>query len=73
MNKDGDAKDLLKESGKLDLDLVIVLGVREEGGSVILHNMENDLDASFLLKTFVATLDLSLLEELYDRTKRGLN
>ena len=73
MNKDRDAKDLLKDSGKLDLDLVIVLGVREEGGSVILHNMENDLDASFLLKTFVATLDLSLLEELYDRTKRGLN
>jgi hypothetical protein len=73
MNKDGDAKVLLKEAGDLALDLVIVLGIREEGGSVMLHNVDSDLDASFLLKTFVATLELSLLEEIYERTKRGLN
>lgn len=73
MTEEGDAKKLLEEAINLDLDMVIVLGVKEEGGSIILHNVETDIDASFLLKTFVATLEMSLLEELYDRTKRKLN
>jgi hypothetical protein len=73
MNIEGDAKALLKEAQKLDLDIVIVLGVKEESGSVILHNVETDLDASFLLKTFVATLEMSILEELHERSKNSLN
>lgn len=73
MIEDGNAKKLLEEAMGLDLDIVLVLGVREEGGSVMLHNVDTDLDASFLLKTFVATLDMAILEELYDRTKRNLN
>jgi hypothetical protein len=73
MTEDGNAKKLLEEAMGLDLDIVLVLGVREEGGSVMLHNVDTDLDASFLLKTFVATLDMAILEELYDRTKRNLN
>lgn len=73
MNAEGDAKELLKEAMGLDLDIVIVLGVKEEGGSIMLHNVETDLDASFLLKTFVATLEMTILEELHERTKRALN
>ena len=73
MTEDGNAKKLLEEAIGLDLDIVLVLGVREEGGSVMLHNVDTDLDASFLLKTFVATLDMAILEELYERTKRNLN
>jgi hypothetical protein len=73
MIETGEANDVLEKAGNLDLDIVIVLGVREGKGSVILHNVESDLDASFLLKTFVATLDMSILEELYDRTKHNLN
>lgn len=73
MNIGGDAKAILREATKLDLDIVLVLGVKEEQGSVILHNVETDLDASFLLKTFVATLEMSILEELYERAKNSLN
>jgi hypothetical protein len=73
MNAEGDAKELLKEAMGLDLDLIIVLGVKEEGGSIMLHNVETDLDASFLLKTFVATLEMTILEELHERAKRALN
>lgn len=73
MNAEGDAKELLKEAMGLDLDIVIVLGVKEEGGSIMLHNVETDLDASFLLKTFVATLEMTILEELHERAKRALN
>lgn len=73
MNVEGDAKAILKEAAKLDLDIVLVLGVKEDQGSVILHNVETDLDASFLLKTFVATLEMSILEELHARTKNSLN
>lgn len=73
MNIGGDAKAILREAAKLDLDIVLVLGVKEEQGSVILHNVETDLDASFLLKTFVATLEMSILEELYERAKNSLN
>lgn len=73
MNAEGDAKELLKEAMGLGLDIVIVLGVKEEGGSIMLHNVETDLDASFLLKTFVATLEMTILEELHERAKRGLN
>lgn len=73
MNAEGDAKELLKEAMGLGLDIVIVLGVKEEGGSIMLHNVETDLDASFLLKTFVATLEMTILEELHERAKRALN
>ena len=73
MNIEGDVKAILKEAAKLDLDIVLVLGVKEEQGSVILHNVETDLDASFLLKTFVATLEMSILEELHERAKNSLN
>lgn len=73
MTEDGNANEILKEAEKLDLDIVLILGVKEEGGSVLLHNVETDLDASFLLKTFVATLDMSLLEELYGRKRRSIN
>ena len=73
MNIEGDVKAILKEAAKLDLDIVLVLGVKEEQGSVILHNVETDLDAAFLLKTFVATLEMSILEEIYERAKNSLN
>ena len=73
MSEDGNANELLKEAQGLGLDIVLVLGVKEEGGSVLLHNVDTDLDAAFLLKTFVATLEMSLMEELYGRTKRNLN
>jgi hypothetical protein len=73
MTDDGDSKSILQEAINLDLDIVIVLGVKEEKGSVILHNVDTDLDAAFLMKTFVATLDMSIVEELYGRTKRNLN
>jgi hypothetical protein len=73
MTEDGNANELLKEAQGLGLDIVLVLGVKEEGGSVLLHNVDTDLDAAFLLKTFIATLEMSLMEELYGRTKRNLN
>ena len=73
MTEDGNAGELLKEAQGLGLDIVLVLGVKEEGGSVLMHNVETDLDAAFLLKTFIATLEMSLMEELYSRTKRNLN
>lgn len=73
MIKDGDSADLLDEAKKMDLDTVIVLGIKDEGGSVMIHNLDTDLDASFLLKTFAATLDMAILEELYARTKHNLN
>lgn len=73
MTEDGDSSEILNEAQKLDLDLVITLGVSEGNGSVILHNLSTDLDALFLLKTFVATLEMSILEELYDRTKKGVH
>jgi hypothetical protein len=73
MKEEGDAKDLLNKAMDLDLSLVIVLGVREEEGSVVLHNLENDLHAGFLIKTFLATLEMSILEDLYERGKSKLN
>ena len=73
MNEDGESKNILQEAIGLDLDVVIVLGVKEGRGNVILHNCDTDLDASLIVKTFVATLDVSILEELYARTKRNLN
>ena len=73
MSDEGNPNDLLKEAMTLDHDTIIVCGVKDSGGSVLIHNVETDLDAAFLLKTFVATLDMSILEELYGRTKRNLN
>lgn len=73
MTEDGDASEILDEAKKLDLDLVITLGVSESSGSVILHNLGTDLDALFILKTFVATLEMTILEELYDRSKKGVH
>lgn len=66
-------KALLDEASSMDLNRVIVLGLSEESGSVIIHNVGNDMDAAFLMKTFVSTLELSILEELYARTKPTLN
>lgn len=71
--EESDSSKILDEAQKLDLDLVITLGVSEENGSVILHNLGTDLDALFLLKTFVATLEMAILEELYDRSKKGIH
>jgi hypothetical protein len=73
LTEDSDSSEILNEAQKLDLDLVITLGVSEENGSVILHNLGTDLDALFLLKTFVATLEMAILEELYDRSKKGIH
>jgi hypothetical protein len=73
MKEEGDVGDLLNKAKGLDLSLVIVLGVREEEGTVILHNLASDLDASFLLKTFVATIDMTILEEIYERARSKLN
>ena len=73
MSDEGKADALLKEAIGLDLDIVLILGVKEGESSVILHNVESDLDASFLMKTFVATLEMSILEELHERAKRSLN
>lgn len=73
MSDEGNANALLKEAIGLDLDVVLILGVKEGTSSVILHNVESDLDASFLMKTFVATLEMSILEELHERAKRSLN
>lgn len=64
---------LLVEAKKLDLDTVIILGINEDKGSVIIHNAGTDLDASFLLKTFTSTLEMSILEDLYERLKPTLN
>lgn len=64
---------LLMEAKKLDLDTVIILGINEDKGSVIIHNVGTDLDASFLLKTFTSTLEMSILEDLYERLKPTLN
>jgi hypothetical protein len=66
-------KALLDEARALTLDKVIVLGVSEENGSVVIHNVGNDIDAVFLVKAFVSTLELSILEDLYARTKPNLN
>lgn len=73
MSENGSVKEILTQASKIDLDTVILLGVNEEGGSVMIHNADGDLDALALLKTFLATLEVSLLEELYARTKRSLN
>lgn len=73
MTDSEEASQILDEAKKLELDLVITLGVSEGNGSVILHNIGTDLDALFLLKTFCSTLEMSILEELYDRTKRGVH
>lgn len=73
MTESEEAAAILDEAKKLDLDLVITLGVSEGNGSAILHNVGSDLDALFLLKTFTATLEMSILEELYDRSKRGVH
>jgi len=64
---------LLEEAGKLDLNTVIILGISEDRGSVVIHNAGTDMDASFLLKTFTSTLEMSILEDLYARTKSTFN
>ena len=64
---------LLDEAGAMTLNRVVVLGVSEENGSVIIHNVGSDMDAVFLVKAFVSTLELSILEDLYARTKSKLN
>ena len=64
---------LLEEAESMDLSKVIVLGINEENGSVIIHNVGNDIDAMFLLKMFTSTLEVSILEDIYARTKSALN
>lgn len=73
MTDSSEADEILDKAKELDLDLVITLGVSEGNGSVILHNIGTDLDALFLLKTFCSTLEMSILEELYDRSKSGFH
>lgn len=73
LTEDSDSDQILDEAKSLELDLVITLGVSEGNGSVILHNVGTDLDALFLMKTFCSTLEMSILEELYDRSKRGVH
>lgn len=73
MTDASEADEILNEAKKLELDLVITLGVSEGNGSVILHNVGSDLDALFLLKTFCSTLEMSILEELHERSKRGIH
>ena len=67
------AQALLEEAQTMDLNRVVVLGLSEESGSVILHNVGSDMEAVFLIKTFVSTLEMSILEDLYARTKSTLN
>jgi hypothetical protein len=64
---------LLDEAATMDLSKVIVMGVSEGNGSVVIHNVGSDVDAVFLAKAFVSTLELSILEDLYARTKSNLN
>lgn len=64
---------LLEEAGSMNLNRVVVLGLSEESGSVIIHNVGNDMEAAFLIKTFVSTLEMSILEDIYARTKSALN
>jgi hypothetical protein len=68
-----EVKAMLAEAKKLDLNRVIILGISEENGSVVIHNAGTDMDAAFLLKTFTSTLEMSIWEDLYARTKPILN
>lgn len=67
------AQALLEEAQTMDLNRVVVLGLSESNGSVIIHNVGNDMEAAFLIKTFVSTLEMSILEDIYARTKSALN
>lgn len=67
------AQALLEEAQTMDLNRVVVLGLSEGNGSVIIHNIGSDTEAVFLIKTFVSTLEMSILEDLYARTKSTLN
>lgn len=67
------AQALLEEAQTMDLNRVVVLGLSEGNGSVIIHNIGSDMEAVFLIKTFVSTLEMSILEDLYARTKSTLN
>lgn len=73
MTDTDEVKALLEEAGTLGLNTVIILGISEDKGSVALHNAGTDMDASFLLKTFTSTLEMSILEDLYARTKATFN
>lgn len=73
MTNSEQAQALLEEAQTMDLSRVVVLGLSEENGSVIIHNVGSDMDAVFLIKTFVSTLEMSILEDLYARTKSNLN
>lgn len=67
------AQALLEEAQTMDLNRVVVLGLSEGNGSVIIHNIGSYMEAVFLIKTFVSTLEMSILEDLYARTKSTLN
>lgn len=69
--QDEDSDAILKRAKELDLDLIVVLGVSEENGSIILHNAGDDLQAGFLIKMFTATLDMSIMEEILERGRRS--
>ena len=71
--EEGNSKFLLEKAKSMDLDTIIVLGIKDEGDSVMIHNLGSDIEASQLLKVFLASLETELLEELYARTKRNLN
>jgi len=65
MKDKDEVKALLEEAGNLELNTVLILGISEDRGSVIIHNAGTDLDASFLMKTFTSTLEMSILEDLH--------
>lgn len=73
MTDNEEVQALLAEAKNLDLNTVIILGISEDKGSVVIHNAGSDMDASFLLKTFTSTLEMSILEDLYARSRSSLN
>jgi len=73
MKTEATASNIFKEAEKYDLDLVIVLGISNNENTVMIHNAISDLEASAVIKSFLITLETSILEELYARTKRSLN
>ena len=73
MKTEATASNIFKEAEKYNLDLVIVLGISNNENTVMIHNAISDLEASAVIKSFLITLETSILEELYARTKRSLN
>jgi hypothetical protein len=71
--EEGNCNLILEKAKGMNLETLIVLGLKDEGDSVMIHNLGSDIEASQLLKVFLVSLETELLEELYARTKRSLN